>query len=249
MGASSIYTLEFNRVNTYKLHIRPSGAVKYLNFGDIKGGQCNPDIQRIDVMGTEKGYTRVRGKLLGTKTDKYELTLLEALPAVLELSYLANGSTSANQAAATNLPAAFSSVSFKEVYYLGKFDVLNVVVKDATTLITRVPEVDYTLDDGGGFFEVIQGGAIAAGDNLVVKFDCALANRVIYTPNAKRITQGDCRILVNDQFGNNPLEEHDFFGQYFITERGGGDSSSVQEFKMELYPLRGYTINTRDITG
>ena len=85
------------------------------------------------------------------------------------------GGTSAGytQASATGSTATLSVVTLDQWLNVGKRSLSNVTVKDSTDTATYGAGTDYILDATAGFIQILSTGAITAGVDVHVTYDCA----------------------------------------------------------------------------
>lgn len=244
----SINSLAFSRVVTAKVLVKPAGLTDWKNLGTLEVAMHDPQIERIDIVGSGKGYTYIRAKQPVQVTQMYSATATEKTPELIELSLLANPATDIVQAAGTALTATFSLVALRTALMLQRYNVTNVVVKNAANTITYVQDTDYDLDAGNGFIELIRGGAIALGSTINVTYNCPALTRKDYNPNSDRTTEADVMIFFQDSHADDPVETHTFYGQYFISANASQGSKEQQKWSIEFYPLRSHNVTVRDIT-
>lgn len=242
----SINTAQYSRLVTGKIIFKLSGLTEWKNLGDLEVVVHDPKVDRVDVIGSGKGSTSIRTKLPSRITQMYSATATEKTPELVELSLLASPAINTSQTLATAQAASFTA-NLRSALLLNAINVTSVVVKNSTNTVTYVAGTDYDLDAGNGIIEVIKGGGITIGATINVTFDRPAITRKAYTPNTKRIFEGDVKIHIQDGFSDDPVEVHTFYGQLFISQNSSQGSGEIQKWGLEFYPLRSHSVTLRDM--
>lgn len=240
----SINPLAFSRLTQGRVKVKNLGSTEWKNLGTQKSVAHDLQADRVEVIGSGKGFTYIRGKLSSKLTHMYTSIANEATPELMEIVLLSSAATDTVQSSATSLAASFTA-NLRSALKLNKFNVTNVVVKNSDNTVTYVSGTDYDLDAGGGWIEIIKGGSITPGATINVTYDCAAVTRKGYSPNSKRTFEGEVNILLYDQHSNEPVEEHSFYGQYYVTQSSGG-SDGIKEFTLEFIPIRNHLVYLRN---
>jgi len=244
----SINPLAFSRLTQGKIKVKNLGSTEWINLGTQKSVSHELQADRVEVIGSGKGFTYIRGKLPSKLTHMYSSVANEVTPELMEIVMLSTAGSSVVQNSGTALAASFTA-NLRRALSLNKINVdpdpANFLVKNSDNTVTYVAGTDYDLDAGGGWIEIIKGGSITPGSTINVTFNCAAVTRKGYSPNSKRIFEGDVNILFYDQFSNEPVEEHSFYGQYYVTQSSGG-TDGIKEFTMEFLPLRNHLVYLRN---
>lgn len=240
----SINPSAFSRLATGKVKVKNLGSTEWKNLGTQKSVSHDLQADRVEIVGSGRGFTYTRGKLPSKLTHMYNTVATEATPELMEIVLLSTLASTVSQSSATSLAASFTA-NLRSALRLNKLNVTNVVVKNSDNTVTYVLGTDYDLDEGGGWIEIIKGGSITPGATINVTYDCAAVTRKGYSPNSKRIFEGDVNILMYDQYSNEPVEEHSFYGQYYVTQSSGG-SDGIKEFTLEFIPIRNHLVYLRN---
>ena len=229
--------VSYSRQATAKVFIQPTGATRELDLGQCMSVSYPQSPQTTDVETSEKGFRQVARKLITKIEHSYEFTINEMTPEILELLNLGAASVDVVQASVTapSGTISFTSVQMREVLDIGKRDVNTVVVKNSGNTVTYVEGVDYYLDAGAGYIQLIPGTTIALASTINVTFGCAALTRSKITALKKVFTDGNVRVVFFDQHSEIPIEEHAFNGQYRVTDRGQDDGTKLREVKLSVF--------------
>jgi hypothetical protein len=146
------------------------GAAEYINFGNLTGHKITTKRESSVVTKAGKGFHQEAIELPALVGLRYEFTLDEEFGRTNELHIFGKQGSDSIESSVVRAgrDRDIHAVKLGYSYVIPKHNLNTVVVKVSS--VTKVQDVDYTIDLGSGELTVIAGGGIAAGDNLAVTF-------------------------------------------------------------------------------
>ena len=171
-----------------KLYIRPivlgvKQAMTY--FGSTDAVTLASNVDYIDHNSTEGSIAVLDKKVAKSRTATLNFTTGEISPEMLNRAFQGTSSDIV-QDAGVAVAQTLLSVASATTYDLGVVKITSMVVQDSTDTTTYVEGTDYTYDKNTGYFQTIDGGAIADGVeiHLVIEHDA-------YTKTSVSALSGD----------------------------------------------------------
>ncbi len=175
-----------------------TGALLY--FGRTSGITLSAAITYKEAYNSEDA-TQLLGKRLPAKTDVTATFTTDQVD-VDSLALAFNGTKiDMTQAAGTDVAKVVTVIEVPSFIDLEVYNMTTIVVKDSGDITTYVEDVDYIMHNNSGFLEIVEGGAIIAGDlNLTMTYP-----EYVYTGVAgfKKATTEGRFIVVTDTDTNN----------------------------------------------
>lgn len=217
---------------TGQLLFKRSGAVDYVNFGNVRLHAQELTAERSKIMVARKGYVETVSEQVAQLERRFKVGLDEELPEVTRLDLLAAAHTATNQSSGTGATESFVGVKQGNVLVLAKQDVTAVVVEVAT--VAKTLGTDYTLDAKAGTITILRGGTIAEGATVDVDYNHAAINYITHTTNGELRVAGDMLFLEFDQNSEIPRARWSATAEIILSNRGDNDGKKFSEFEAEL---------------
>ena len=211
------------------------GKTGDIRLGNVTMQSLKHQQAEVEVMRAFKGGLQRADASVSEVKPEYDLTLNEYLPQLVPIYLFGTTGPDFVQSAATGQSITLPSVNIGRSYRLGNRALSNVVVNPAGP--ARVQDVDYQLDADKGILTIMDGGAIADADALIVTFDCAAVTLKTVVPYSRLNRYGFLRLYGEDTQNANPREEIFFRCNLYATDFGDADPKKYSESKLKVVVL------------
>jgi hypothetical protein len=189
------------------------------------------------------GARHVNDEQVDVNHEAWTFLLDERDPEQEKLLKLARRLDNESQAAADGTTATLEDVEVGKWYPIGMYNIQNVRVNG--TLAGLCDEgVDYEIDEENGRLKVIDGGAIAAGEDLTLTFDSPAITLEVYETQYQPLFYCDIIIEEHNQYHKMWLRRRAFAGYLNVTEFPA-QTGEFGVFRVKVTPASAVTVRKR----
>ena len=195
-GGGKLYFRKFNADGTKE---------PLIYFGKTDGITMSVSVEYKEHYDTEGCESLLDARFPSKKTSEVKFSTSEITLEMLNRAFLGN-LLSDTQAAETDKQINVAGTNVKPGYIvdLGVYNAEGITVTNADATTTYVEGTDYTFESKSGYLTILEGGAITAGEDLVVTLSTVPALEIRISAAMKQSALiGEFVVVTSSQTGNN----------------------------------------------
>jgi hypothetical protein len=222
----------------------PAGQTGGINLGNITMHKLDYGVERKEHFKSVGGVRKVdRTDVISIKPE-YEIEGDEYHSKIYPILLFGTQSANKVQGAASAQSVTLTDVGLGLSYFVGKLKLSNVVVKVGS--VVKTLGTDYAADVDTGFIRILEGGTIAALDDVIVEFNCGAITQESFKAFTQTKRFGTMTIFDRDGYDTFPKRTVTFPCDLFPENFGENNGEDFAKYTLKCTVTGDFQVDSRN---